>query len=457
MVKAEIFRACDIRGVVGESLTEEVAYLLGLSFGTLAQQKQQKQVVIGRDGRHSGPSLAKSLMLGLTESGCDVIDLGQVPTPLVYYATYSLNTGTGIMITGSHNPVNYNGFKMMLKEKTLANEQIQELYHCIQKREFASGQGSSSFYNVIDPYIERVVQDIRLQRSLKIVVDCGNGVVGVMAEKFFSALGCDVIPLYCTVDGDFPHHHPDPGQPQNLQDLISTVKAEKADLGLAFDGDGDRLGVVTNRGEIIWPDRVMMLFVEDILKRNPASAIIFDVKCSRHLTQRISDLGGKPLMYKTGHALIKSKMQETNALLGGEMSGHFFFQERWYGFDDACYSAARLLELIASHPQRETAAIFEALPNSVSTPEINIAIPENKKFSFIEKIKSEHGFQEAECITVDGLRVEFKDGWGLIRASNTTPCLVLRFEADNNDALARIQQQFKQEILIQAPELNVPF
>jgi phosphomannomutase/phosphoglucomutase len=361
------------------------------------------------------------------------------------------------MITGSHNPVNYNGFKMMLKGETLANEQIQALYQCIQNQDFVSGKGECTSYNAIDPYIERVVKDIHLVRPLKIVVDCGSGVVGVMAEKFFKALGCEVVPLYCTVDGDFPHHHPDPGQPHNLQDLIKTVKAEKADLGLAFDGDGDRLGVVTNLGEIIWPDRVMMLFVEDILKRNPESSIIFDVKCSKHLTKRISDLGGKPLMYKTGHALIKSKMQETKALLGGEMSGHFFFQERWYGFDDGCYSAARLLELIAAHPLTDTAKIFEALPNSVSTPEINIAIPENKKFPFIEKLKLEHGFQEAECITVDGLRVEFKDGWGLIRASNTTPCLVLRFEADNDNALARIQQQFKQVILSQAPELTIPF
>ncbi len=290
MIKSEIFRACDIRGVIGESLTEEVAYLLGLSFGTLAQEQQQKQVILGRDGRHSGPLLAKALQRGLMESGCEVIDLGQVPTPLVYYATYALNTGTGIMITGSHNPVNYNGFKMMLKGETLANEKIQALYQCIQEKTFTFGQGKISQLDMIEPYIERVCSDIKLKRPLKIVVDCGSGVVGVLAEKFFQALGCDVIPLYCKVDGDFPHHHPDPGQPENLRDLINTVKTHQADLGLAFDGDGDRLGVVTNLGEIIWPDRVMMLFVEDILKRNPESAIIFDVKCSKHLTQKIKIL-----------------------------------------------------------------------------------------------------------------------------------------------------------------------
>lgn len=454
-ITKEIFRACDIRGVVGQTLTEEVAYLLGLGFGTLAQNENQKRVIIGRDGRHSGPALARALCKGLLESGCDVIDLGQVPTPLVYFATYALNTGTGIMITGSHNPADYNGFKMMLANNTLAKDQIQALYHCIQSQDFRKGEGRLESVNIIDDYIQRVSQDIKLQRPLKVVVDCGNGVVGVLAEKLFASLGCDVIPLYCEVDGDFPNHHPDPGQPKNLQALIKTVIENKADLGLAFDGDGDRLGLVSNTGKIIWPDRVMMLFVEDVLKRQPGSHIIYDVKCSKHLTQKILANGGIPVMYKTGHALIKGKMREVKASLAGEMSGHFFFQERWYGFDDACYAAGRLLELIAARSEA-VSQIFEALPESVSTPEINIDISEEHKFHFIEKIKAAP-FEAAEQITIDGVRVEYQDGWGLIRASNTTPCLVLRFEADNATALSRIQTEFKQVILQEAPGLNVPF
>ena len=456
-VKPEIFRACDIRGVVGETLTKEVAYLLGLSFGTQAQKKQQNRVVVGRDGRHSGPFLSEALCQGLEASGCEVIDLGQVPTPVLYYATHYFETGTGIMITGSHNPPNYNGFKMMVAGDTLADDDVQALYHCILNEDFTYGKGSISQELIIDHYIDRITQDIKLDRSLKIVIDCGNGVVGVLAEKLFNKLGCEVVPLYCDVDGDFPNHHPDPGQPKNLQDLIKVVKQEKADLGIAFDGDGDRLGLVTDKGDIVWPDRVMMLFVEDLLSRAPGSKIIYDVKCSQHLKNRIEQFGGIAIMYKTGHSLIKRKMREENALLSGEMSGHFFFKERWYGFDDACYSASRLLEIISKKPIQTLSSIFDALPNSVNTPEINIEIAESKKFPFIERLKNEHTFKDATIITIDGIRVEFADGWGLVRASNTTPCLVLRFEANCESVLARIQQDFKQMIFGIAPELNVPF
>lgn len=455
-VKPEIFRACDIRGVVGKTLTEEVAYLLGLSFGTLALQKNQSQVVVGRDGRHSGAWLSESLSQGLMASGCDVIDLGQVPTPVVYFATYELKTATGIMITGSHNPPDYNGFKMMLAGDTLAEKEVEALYHCIQTEQFASGNGRLIKKDMIGEYINKIQQDVKIKRRLKVAIDCGSGVVGCLAEDFFSSLGCDVVPLYCQVDGDFPYHHPDPGQPENLQDLIKTVVNEQCDLGLAFDGDGDRLGVITNRGEIIWPDRVMMLFAADLLQRVPNSKIIFDVKCSKLLGERIAELGGEPIMYKTGHALIKREMKRTQAALSGEMSGHFFFKERWYGFDDACYAGARLLEII-SQQSKPLDQLFSDIPNSVNTPEINIAIAEEKKFAFIDALKERHGFHDSQLITVDGLRAEFKDGWGLVRASNTTPCLVLRFEAENLHALQRIQAEFKRAILQLAPELKVPF
>lgn len=457
-VKPEIFRACDIRGVVGKTLTENVAYLIGLSFGTLAQHQDQNRVVVGRDGRHSGAMLVKALSDGLMASGCDVIDLGQVPTPLVYFATHELKTGTGIMVTGSHNPPDYNGFKMMLAGDTLAEDQIQALLFAIQTETFQYGDGAYEECALIERYIKRVQKDIHLQRSLKVVIDCGNGVAGVLAEQLFTALGCEVIPLFCDVDGNFPNHHPDPGQPANLQDIIQVVKAEKADCGIAFDGDGDRLGLVTNEGEIVWPDRLMMLFSQDLLSRAPGSRIIFDVKCSKHLEDRIRQFGGEPIMYKTGHSLIKRKMKEVNAQLCGEMSGHFFFKERWYGFDDACYAAARMLEILSKYPVTTSiASLFKDLPDSINTPEINISIDEEKKFSFIERLKNEHSFSEAKIITVDGIRVEFIDGWGLVRASNTTPCLVMRFEAHDQSALSRIQTDFKEVILRIAPELKLSF
>lgn len=454
--QAEIFRACDIRGVVGESLTPNVAFSLGQSFGTLAQKHGQNRVVIGRDGRHSGPELSEALIAGLMTTGMQVIDCGQVPTPVLYYATFALETGTGIMITGSHNPANYNGFKLMIEGKTLALEAIQSLYQAILDQDLMQGVGSVETMDIIPQYITRIVQDVTIARPLKLVVDCGNGVVGVLAENFFRELNCEIIPLYCEVDGDFPNHHPDPGQPANLQDVITKVKAEKADLGIAFDGDGDRLGLVTNQGEIIWPDRLMMLFVEDVLKRQPGSSIIYDVKCSKLLGEHIRRLGGTPVMYKTGHALIKGKMQSLGAQLSGEMSGHFFFKERWYGFDDALYAAARLLEIL-SHQAQDLHSLLAQYPDSVNTPEINVAIHEAKKFDFIASLQQTADFSEATLVTIDGLRAEWSDGWGLVRASNTTPSLVLRFEADSESALARIQQDIKALMLGIAPELSLPF
>lgn len=452
-----IFRACDIRGIVDETLTEEVASLIGQSFGTLAQENNQSTVVVGRDGRLSSERLSEALIQGLCHTGCTVMDIGQVPTPVVYYATFAFQTGTGIMITGSHNPLQYNGFKMMLKKDTLAEEMIQTLYRYIQAQHFLKGDGRSLPTTIIAHYIQQIQQAVTLAAPLKIAVDCGNGVVGVLARALFEALGCEVLPLYCEVDGRFPFHHPDPGQPQNLHDLIQVVRQEHCDLGLAFDGDGDRLGVVSPTGDIIWPDRIMMLFARDLLQRKPGAPILFDVKCSNRLAEEIARLGGEPVMYKTGHALMKRKMREIQAPLAGEMSGHFFFQERWYGFDDACYAAARLLEIVAQAKIQGQETVFQDLPNSVNTPEITVAIPEEKKFQFIEHIKQKHGFQNATLITVDGLRAEFSTGWGLVRASNTTPSLILRFEAETKEALSLIQASFKKAMLLVEPSLQIPF
>lgn len=455
-VPAEIFRACDIRGQMGNTLSNEVAYLIGLSFASQAKAQKQTTTVVGFDGRHSSPQLSQALIQGLRAAGQNVINIGLVPTPLLYFATYHFNTGTGIMITGSHNPKDYNGFKMMIAGETLAQEKVQQLYERIQNQDFSLGQGEYEDADVITPYIEALTSRVDCSKPLKIVIDCGNGAVGILAERLFAQLGCEVVPLYCDVDGDFPNHHPDPGQPDNLSDLIQCVTAMKADCGIAFDGDGDRLGVITPAGEIIWPDRLMMLFARDCLERHPGANIIFDVKCTKYLAQEITQHGGNPIMYKTGHALIKKKMQETDALLAGEMSGHFFFKEDWYGFDDGCFAAAKLLAYLSQQDQ-SLHDLCAALPNSVNTPEINVAIAEDKKFGLIEKLQSQHDFKEAEIITVDGLRVEFPDGWGLVRASNTTPCLVLRFEANDEKALNRIKEDFKSSLLQVEPTLDMNF
>ncbi|MBA3581355.1 MAG: phosphomannomutase/phosphoglucomutase [Gammaproteobacteria bacterium] len=444
-VAEQIFRAYDIRGIVETDLTPATVRLIGHAFGTHAQQKNCTRVVIGRDGRLSSPELARELAAGLQAAGCDVIDIGLVATPVLYFATHHLETGTGIMITGSHNPPEYNGLKMMLGGNTLHGEQITALYHTIQNKTFTNGSGQSHAQSVTDAYIARIVQDARIKRPLRFAIDCGNGATGEIAPALFKALGQKPVELFCDIDGTFPNHHPDPSKEKNLQDLRATVAEQNLELGLAFDGDGDRLGVVDSNGTIIWPDRQMILFARDILARQPNSRIIYDVKCSKHLKDAIQASGGEAIMSRTGHSLIKAKMQETNAALAGEMSGHIFFKERWFGFDDGMYTAVRLLEIL-SQSTLSPAEIFAALPNSVNTPEINLNFAEGEHYRFIEKFQKTARFADAEMITIDGVRAEFVDGWGLVRASNTTPCLVLRFEANTNASLERIKNLFKAQI-----------
>ncbi|WP_271409795.1 phosphomannomutase/phosphoglucomutase [Pseudomonas sp. Q1-7] len=453
---ASIFRAYDIRGVVGDTLTTETAYWVGRAIGSESLARGEPCVSVGRDGRLSGPELVQALIQGLLDCGCQVSDVGMVPTPALYYAANVLAGKSGVMLTGSHNPPDYNGFKIMVAGETLANEQITALHTRIQNNDLASGVGSVEAVDVLDRYFQEIRDDIAMARPMKVVVDCGNGVAGVIAPQLIEALGCTVIPLYCDVDGTFPNHHPDPGKPENLEDLIAKVKEEKADLGLAFDGDGDRVGVVTNEGTIIYPDRLLMLFAKDVVSRNPGADIIFDVKCTRRLTALISGYGGRPVMWKTGHSLIKKKMKETGALLAGEMSGHIFFKERWYGFDDGIYSAARLLEIL-SQDKRDAELVFSAFPKDVSTPEINITVTDESKFRLIERLQREANWGEANLTTLDGVRVDYPKGWGLCRASNTTPVLVLRFEADTEEELERIKQVFRSQLTLIAPELNLPF
>ncbi len=452
-----IFRAYDIRGIVEETLTSEIVFQIGQAFGSEARAMGQPQVVMGRDGRLSGPKLRIALSNGLQAAGCEVIDIGQVPSPVLYFATHHFNTGTGIMITGSHNPPEYNGLKMMLGGDTLSGETIQNLKKRIDSGHLLSGQGSLQIVNVDSAYLQRICQDVRLTRPFKVVIDCGNGVAGILAPQLMRKLGCEVIELFCEIDGHFPNHHPDPTQLENLQDLIKTVQREKADLGLGFDGDGDRLGVVDGQGKVIWADRQLMLYAMDILQRHPGAPVIYDVKCSRHLAKVIEKNGGQPIMWKTGHSLIKSKIKETGALIGGEMSGHIFFKERWYGFDDALYTAARLLEIL-SHDSRTPSQVFASLPDAVNTPELKLMVAEEgQHFQLMQRIRETFHFENAEICTIDGLRVDFKEGWGLVRPSNTTPCLVIRFEADDQTALEQIQARFRQQFLALDHSLKLPF
>ncbi|WP_280326515.1 phosphomannomutase/phosphoglucomutase [Pseudomonas sp. BN102] len=453
---ASIFRAYDIRGVVGDTLTTETAYWVGRAIGSESLARGEPNVSVGRDGRLSGPELVQALIQGLVDCGCQVTDVGMVPTPVLYYAANVLAGKSGVMLTGSHNPPDYNGFKIMVAGETLANEQITALHTRIKDNDLANGVGSVEAVEILDRYFQEIRDDIAMAKTMKVVVDCGNGVAGVIAPQLIEALGCTVIPLYCDVDGTFPNHHPDPGKPENLEDLIAKVKEENADLGLAFDGDGDRVGVVTNTGSIIYPDRLLMLFAKDVVSRNPGADIIFDVKCTRRLTSLISGYGGRPVMWKTGHSLIKKKMKETGALLAGEMSGHIFFKERWYGFDDGIYSAARLLEIL-SQEKRDAETVFSDFPKDVSTPEINITVTDENKFRLIERLQREASWGEANLTTLDGVRVDYPKGWGLVRASNTTPVLVLRFEADTEEELERIKQVFRSQLTLIAPELNLPF
>ncbi len=455
---AEIFRAYDIRGIVEDGLTTEIVSQIGRAIGAEAYERGQQTIVVGRDGRNSSPELQDALVQGLRATGRDIIDVGRVPTPVLYFATHYLNTGSGVMVTGSHNPPEYNGLKIMLGGDTLFGDDIQDLRKRAESGDFPSGKGNLQSMEVVDEYVRRVCEDVpvALGNSFRVVIDCGNGVAGEVAPKLLRALGHDVVELYCEVDGNFPNHHPDPSDPANLTYLIGTVKQEKADLGFAFDGDGDRLGVVDPDGGIIWPDMQMMLFAKDVLGKNPGAEIIFDVKCSNRLAKVIKQLGGKPVMWRTGHSFIKSKLKESGAPLAGEMSGHIFFQDRWYGFDDAIYSAARMLEILMAF-KKSPAQVFSRLPAGVSTPELRVDMAEGEQVTLVEKLLAAEGFANGKRTTIDGLRVDFADGWGLVRASNTTPCLVMRFEGDDEQALARIQAEFKTALAALDPKLKLPF
>lgn len=452
----EIFKAYDIRGVVDTALTPETVERIGRAIGSEARERKLGAIAIGRDGRLSGEALMQALARGIQKSGVDVIDIGMVATPMLYFAAHELCGYSGVMVTGSHNPPEYNGLKMVLGGETLAAESIQALRLRIETNNFTHGKGHCRQEAITQNYLKRIADDIKLARPVKIIVDCGNGVTGAFAPELYRRLGCEVIELFCEVDGTFPNHHPDPSVPQNLQDVIQTLKTSDAEIGFAFDGDGDRLGVVTKDGSIIFPDRQLMLFAADVLSRNPGGQIIFDVKCTRTLAPWIEQHGGKAIMWKTGHSFIKSKLKESGALLAGEMSGHIFFKERWYGFDDGLYAGARLLELLSK--QADLAAALHALPNTLNTPELQIKLKEGENHTLIAQLQREAHFPDANrVIKIDGLRVEYQDGFGLIRASNTTPVAVLRFEANDHSALKRIQQDFRRMILQAKPDAKLPF
>ena len=453
---AEIFKAYDIRGIVGKTLTADIVRRIGHGLGSLAVERGQRAIAVGRDGRLSGPELAVALMEGIRLAGIDTIDVGCVPTPVVYFAAYELACHSCVALTGSHNPPDYNGLKMVIAGETLAGEAIQGIRRRAEAGELHHGSGQATSADVRPAYLARIVGDVRLARPMKIVIDCGNGVAGGIAPALFRALGCEIVALFCEVDGNFPNHHPDPSKPENLQDVIRALRETDAELGLAFDGDGDRLGVVTRDGEIIYPDRQLMLFAADVLARCPGQAVIYDVKCTRRLAPWIREHGGVPLMWKTGHALVKAKLRETGAPLAGEMSGHVFFGERWYGFDDGLYAGVRLLEILSR--AADANAPLKALPDSSSTPELNIGMNEGEPFALIEELRHNAQFAGArEIITIDGLRVEYADGFGLARPSNTTPVVVLRFEADDNAALERIQADFRRVMHAARPGLVLPF
>lgn len=452
----EIFKAYDIRGIVDKTLTAELIETIGHAIGSEASARDQHTIVIGRDGRLSGPEFAAALARGIRKSGMNVIDVGRVATPMVYFAAYHLETHSAVMITGSHNPPDYNGLKMVLAGETLSGDAIQALRTRIEQNNLSHGAGSYSQFDIRSVYIDRIVSDIKLARPMKITVDCGNGVAGDFAAALYRRLGCTVTEMFCEVDGNFPNHHPDPSQPENLQDLIRALAGNDSELGLAFDGDGDRLGVVTKDGSIIFPDRQLMLFAADVLERNPGAEIIFDVKSTRKLFDWITQHGGRPVLWKTGHSFIKSKMKESGALLAGEMSGHIFFKERWYGFDDGLYAGARLLEYLSRQPDANR--VLHDLPNSINTPELQIRLKEGENYALIARLQKDAKFTDVQnLITIDGLRVEYADGFGLMRSSNTTPVVVLRFEADNEEALARIQNDFRRVLLNAEPRLQLPF
>jgi phosphomannomutase/phosphoglucomutase len=453
-----IFKAYDIRGIVDRTLTTSAARAIGAALGSEGAAHGVREICVGRDGRLSGPKLRDALIDGIRSAGVGVVDIGMVATPMLYFSTYHLDTASGVEITGSHNPPDYNGLKMVLAGDTLHGEAIQKLRQRIVEGDLvrATTPGPLREVDVAEAYLARIVGDVKLARPMKIAVDCGNGVAGGFAPRLHRALGCEVIELYCDVDGRFPNHHPDPAHPENLQDLIRCLRESDAEIGLAFDGDGDRLGVVTKDGQIIYPDRQLMLFARGVLAEVPGAEIIFDVKCSRHVAAQIRAHGGKPTMWRTGHSLIKAKLKETGAPLAGEMSGHIFFKHRWYGFDDGLYAGARLLELLSR--ERDSSAVLNALPNAASTPELHLKTAEGENFTLMQRLKREARFERArEVITIDGVRVEYDDGFGLARPSNTTPVIVLRFEADSDAALARIQADFRRALLAVKPDAALPF
>ncbi len=453
-----IFRAYDIRGIIGVNLDAGIACKVGEAVGTILVENGLRGIVVGYDGRLSSPTMADGLCEGLASTGIEVINIGQVPTPVVYFAANTGEFTSGISVTGSHNPPDYNGLKIVIDGHTLSGDAIMDIFTRIIEKKIirADKPGAIRQQDIIPAYIERIAEDVHIEQPLKVVVDCGNGVAGAVAPQVLRAIGAEVEELYCEVDGNFPNHHPDPSNPENLRNLIDLVKHNGADIGLAFDGDGDRLGVVTASGEVIFADRLLMLFAEDVLSRNPGAAIIYDVKCTGALQGHILRNGGSPLMWKTGHSLIKAKMKETHAELAGEMSGHFFFSERWYGFDDGIYAAARLLEILTAAPEGVQAK-FDELPKLVSTPELKAEVTEGEQHTFIARFVEQARFEGARISLIDGVRADWPDGWGLVRASNTTPVLVLRFEANDDAAMSRIQEAFRGQLLALKPDLNLPF
>ncbi|ADP17795.1 phosphomannomutase/phosphoglucomutase [Achromobacter xylosoxidans A8] len=452
-----VFKAYDIRGTVPEEIDARFAHSLGMAAGTQARELGARSIVVGRDGRLSSVELAAALQAGLRSAGMHVIDIGMATTPMVYFATRLMDTGAGIAVTGSHNPPAHNGFKIVLDGASLYGEGITALRDAMRLPiESASASGGRTQMQIMPCYTARLMGDIRMARPMKIAIDCGNGVAGAAAPALFRALGCEVVELFCEVDGSFPGHHPDPADPQNLQDLIYCLRYSDCEVGLAFDGDGDRLGVVTKTGQIIWPDRLLILLARDVLARNPGAEILYDVKCSRHVARAITEAGGKATMCRTGHSLIKAKMRETGAQLAGEMSGHIFFKERWYGFDDGIYAAARLLEILSGAP--DPSALLESLPQSCATPEIKLETAEGEQFDLVEALRAQGQFPGAQSINdLDGIRVDYADGFGLARPSNTTPTVVLRFEGDTVAALARIEEDFRNAFRRIAPHVRLPF
>jgi phosphomannomutase/phosphoglucomutase len=463
-VSQSIFKAYDIRGIVGKTVDKDVAKSIGQAFGSEIKKQGGDSVVVARDGRLSGPELVGALSDGLRAAGVDVVDIGMVPTPVGYFAaSVPLPLPSGerrvdscIVVTGSHNPPDYNGFKMVLRGAAIYGEQIQGLYKRIVDSDFTTGEGTYTEFDVSQIYLDRIVSDVKPVRAMKIVVDTGNGVAGGLAPKLFKALGCELVELFTDIDGNFPNHHPDPAHPENLQDVIKALKETDAEVGFAFDGDGDRLGVVTKDGRVIYPDRQLMLFAQEVLSRNKGGQIIFDVKCTRNLAKWVREQGGEPVMWKTGHSLVKAKLRETGAPLAGEMSGHVFFKDRWYGFDDGLYTGARMLEILSR--VADPSKLLNDLPNSLSTPELQLKLEEGENFELIARLQKSAKFTGADdVLTIDGLRVEYPDGFGLARSSNTTPVVVMRFEADNDAALKRIQEDFRRVILAEKPDAKLPF